>query len=41
MLKHLGLFTGLIAILFLSSCTKDDRKEVKQTIDSASTEAGS
>ena len=40
MLKHLGLFTGLIAILFLSSCTKDDRKEVKQTIDSASQKLG-
>lgn len=40
MLKHLLIISGLISIFIFVSCTKEDRKEVKQTIDSASQKLG-
>ena len=40
MLKNFGFLTFVLIILSIISCTKEDRKEVKQTIDSASQNLG-
>ena len=40
MLRFVVISFSLFSIIFLSSCTKEDRKEVKQTIDSASQKLG-
>ena len=39
MLKNFG-FLAIVLLFFFTSCTKEDRKEVKQTIDSASQKLG-
>lgn len=40
MLKNFGFLTFVLIMLSFISCTKEDRKEVKQTIDSASQKLG-
>jgi hypothetical protein len=35
-MKHPAVFSFFFCLIILSSCTKDDRQEVKQSIDSAS-----